>query len=123
MNNPWELVSVALVGGVLSLFFYGGLYLTVAKGLQSPRPALWFLGSFVVRMTVVLTGFYLINDGHWQRLMACLFGFVLTGGAIRLWSKVSGIAIGDKRADAQTMPDASSPIKRPAASEMSRDAS
>ncbi|WP_372661060.1 ATP synthase subunit I, partial [Hydrogenophaga sp.] len=45
--------------------------------LASPRPALWFLGSLLLRTGVALTGFYLVGGGHWQRLLACLVGFVL----------------------------------------------
>jgi F1F0 ATPase subunit 2 len=33
------------------------------------------MGSFVVRTGVTLGGFYLIGDGRWERLAACLLGF------------------------------------------------
>jgi len=26
-------------------------------------------------MGFVITGFYLVSDGHWQRLLVCLLGF------------------------------------------------
>jgi F1F0 ATPase subunit 2 len=35
------------------------------------------VGSFVVRTGVTLGGFYLIGDGRWERLAACLLGFVV----------------------------------------------
>jgi F1F0 ATPase subunit 2 len=30
-----------------------------------------------VRTAVVLVGFYLVSDGKWERMLACLVGFVL----------------------------------------------
>lgn len=71
----WLLAGGA--GVVLGVFFFGGLWWTVQKALSSPRAALWMVGSFVVRMAVTVGGFYLIADGHWQRVLACLAGFLL----------------------------------------------
>ena len=62
-------------GGLLGFLFFGGLWWTVRRGLASPKPALWFFASLMARMSVVLIGFYVVGDGHWQRLVACLFGF------------------------------------------------
>ena len=36
-------------GLVLGGVFFGGLWWTVQKGFASPRPALWFLGSLLLR--------------------------------------------------------------------------
>lgn len=71
------LVLAAAAGLVLGATFFGGLYWTVRHGVSSRSPALWFFGSLVVRMSVALAGFYVVSDGHWQRLVACLLGFVL----------------------------------------------
>lgn len=77
MDDPLTLVLALMVGALLGVVFYGGLWWTVRKGVTSPRPALWFFGSMVVRTGVVLVGFYLVSGGHWQRLLACLLGFVV----------------------------------------------
>ena len=37
-------------GGLLGTMFFGGLWWTVRTGVSSQRPALWFLGSLVLRM-------------------------------------------------------------------------
>jgi F1F0 ATPase subunit 2 len=66
-----------LVGLVLGGFFFVGLWWTIQKGLTAKHPALWFLGSILVRTAVVLVGFYLVSDGKWERMLACLVGFVL----------------------------------------------
>jgi F1F0 ATPase subunit 2 len=76
MNETLMLVVASVTGLVLGAIFFGGLWWTVRKGISSPRPALWFLGSVLVRMSIVLAGFYFVGGGHWERLVACLLGFV-----------------------------------------------
>jgi F1F0 ATPase subunit 2 len=71
------LVLAAFVGGGLGAFFFGGLWWTVSRGLVSPIPAVWFLGSLLVRTGVAGVGFALVAAGHWDRLLACLLGFVI----------------------------------------------
>ncbi|CAN5278519.1 ATP synthase subunit I [soil metagenome] len=75
MHETLTLVLAAMAGLALGAFFFGGLWWTVNRGLTSPRPAVWFLGSFLVRMGVTLAGFYFVSDGHWQRLLLALIGF------------------------------------------------
>ena len=66
-----------LAGVLLGAFFFGGLWWTVQKGMTSERPALWFLGSLLLRTGVILAGFYFVSQGHWSRLGVCLLGFVV----------------------------------------------
>lgn len=66
-----------LAGMVLGIFFFGGLWWTVRKGMTATNPALWFVGSFLLRTGVVLGGFYAVGASDWQRLLAALAGFVL----------------------------------------------
>src|SRR5271165_7439206 len=73
-----ETLSLALAwvgGGLLGAIFFGGLWWTVRKGVTSTQPALWFLGSLMVRMSIAMTGFYFVSGGHWERLLVCLLGF------------------------------------------------
>jgi F1F0 ATPase subunit 2 len=75
-----EALMLGLAGGaglIMGAIFFGGLWWTVRKGVSSKRPALWFLGSLLLRTGVVVAGFYVVSDGHWQRLLACLFGFTV----------------------------------------------
>lgn len=76
MNETLTLIFAGVAGVALGAIFFGGLWWTVRKGVVSPRPALWFFGSMLARMGIVLAGFYLVGNGHWQRLVACLVGFV-----------------------------------------------
>jgi F1F0 ATPase subunit 2 len=77
MNEPLMLVLAGTVGLLLGAVFFGGLWWTVRKGVSSPRPALWFIGSMLLRTGIVLAGFYLVGGGQWQRLLVCLLGFVI----------------------------------------------
>lgn len=72
-------LSLAVFAGLaLGLFYFGGLWLTVRKLAASKRPGILMLGSFVLRLLVTLFGFYLVMDGRWERILACLAGFVVT---------------------------------------------
>ena len=77
MHETLSLVLAWMAGGVLGAMFFGGLWWTVQKGVSSKRPALWFVGSLLVRTSIALAGFYFIARGHWQRLIVCLIGFVV----------------------------------------------
>ncbi len=77
MNETLMLVLAGVTGLVLGAVFFGGLWWTVRKGVSSPRPAVWFLGSTLLRMSIVLAGFYFVGRGHWDRMLVCLVGFVI----------------------------------------------
>ena len=77
MNETLMLVLAGAVGLGLGAVFFGGLWWTVRQGVSSPRPALWFVGSFVLRTGIVLAGLYLVGGGQWQRLVVFLLGFVI----------------------------------------------
>jgi F1F0 ATPase subunit 2 len=64
-------------GGVgLGTIFFGGLWLTVKKAVSSKMPALWILSSFISRVSITLFGFYFIGSSSWQRVLACMLGFI-----------------------------------------------
>lgn len=82
MNDSLPMMLSFGAGLLLGAVFFGGLWWTIRKGLSSPRPALLFLGSAVLRMGVVVTGFYFVSNGQWQRLLACLMGFIISRLAV-----------------------------------------
>lgn len=77
MSDLFMLALVFIAGAGLGLFFYGTLWWTVRRGLMSPRPALWFFCSWLLRMSIVATGIVLVADQHWERLLVCLLGFMV----------------------------------------------
>lgn len=72
-----NLLGPMLAGIFIGLVFFYSLWLTVKKGTISSHPLSWFLGGFVFRMSFVIAGFYLVSQGQWQSLVACLLGFTL----------------------------------------------
>ena len=77
MSDILALALALFAGALLGVFFFGGLWWTVQKGVTSETPALWFLGSLLLRTILVLAGFYLAAQGHWSRLAVCLLGFLI----------------------------------------------
>ena len=77
MNEILILVLACMAGGALGAIFFGGLWWTVHRGVFSKSPALWFLGSMLLRMSIVLFGFYFVGRGDWERLVTCLLGFII----------------------------------------------
>ncbi len=74
MHEMVNLLPAFLGGAGLGMFFFGGLWLTVQKGLRSQRPALWFFTSFLLRTSITLVGLYALAGDNWQRLLVCLLG-------------------------------------------------
>ncbi len=77
MNDVLSLARALAMGVLLGALFFGGLWWTVRKGFSSKLPALWFVGSLLLRTSATLAGFYVVARGHWENLLACLFGFVV----------------------------------------------
>ena len=77
MNETFGLVLSLVAGVLLGAIFFGGLWWTVRKAFSSKQPAPWFLVSTLLRTCTVLVGFYFISNGRWERLLVCLFGFVI----------------------------------------------
>jgi len=90
MNDVLPLALAGVAGLFLGAMFFGGLWWTVCKGASSPHPALWFFGSLLLRMSLALAGFYFVGRGHWERLVACLLGFVMARLVVTWLTRPSG---------------------------------
>ena len=77
MIELFTLFLAGAAGAALGTIFFGGLWWTVEKGVSSKQPAVWFIGSRLLRMSIALAGFYFIGRGHWERMVACLIGFII----------------------------------------------
>jgi F1F0 ATPase subunit 2 len=83
MNEAFSIAAALAAGVLLGALFFGGLWWTVRLGLTSQRPAVWFLGSLIARMSVALTGFYYVGRESWGRWLLCLIGFTAARFAVR----------------------------------------
>ncbi len=91
MSNNFSLVLAFIAGTLLGVFFFGGLWWTVRKGVKSHWPAVWFLGSLLLRTSVILVGFLLVTEGEFVKLLVCFLGFLFAKVTIiaRLTQSVS----------------------------------
>ena len=67
-----------LVGGL----YFVGLWMTVSRLPDARRPLLLLAGSTVVRLALLLGAIYLIMDGRWERLAACVVGVLVARTAV-----------------------------------------
>ena len=73
-----EMMGMAFFCGLpLGVFYFGGLWWTIYRAVASNSPAVWFLGSLLLRTGVVMATFYGVSQGDWRRLLSCLFGFLV----------------------------------------------
>lgn len=77
MTTVMTLLPALVAGLGLGLIFFGGLWLTVRQLADAQHPWLLFAVSFVLRLALVIAGMYLVMDGSWQRMLACLAGFII----------------------------------------------
>lgn len=77
MNNILVLLSIFAAGLLLGAFFFGGLWWTTKKALHSKSPVLWFFSSLIIRISLTLIVIYYISHNHWERMLICLFGFII----------------------------------------------
>jgi F1F0 ATPase subunit 2 len=77
MTELTPLLLALALGMILWTMFFAGLWWTVASGSGSRHAALWFLLSLLLRTSGAILGFYLVGRGSWEKLAACLAGFVI----------------------------------------------
>ncbi len=68
---------VLFAGFAMGCLYFSTLWWTVKRMGTIERPAMLFLGSFVMRTGLVLAGFFILAGGRWQRLVIGLFGFLV----------------------------------------------
>ena len=93
MHEWLSSLLAALGGAALGGFFFGGLWWTLQRSLQSAHVALWQLASLLVRGGVTLGGFWLLGGGSWQRWLLGLAGFIAARAWVLRWSRRAGTAL------------------------------
>ncbi|MGD0674115.1 MAG: ATP synthase subunit I [Polyangiaceae bacterium] len=93
MNEVVNSVFAWASGALLGAAFFGGLWWTVRRSSSSKRQAPWLVASFLLRMTVALSGFYFVAvGGHWLRIIFCLVGFMTARSVVTRLTQPSGPA-------------------------------
>jgi len=80
--NVLYLAMAFLVGMGTGIVYFGGLWWTVRQLPFIRQPALLTIGSFLVRTGISLTAFYLASEGHWERILISLLGFIIIRGLL-----------------------------------------
>jgi F1F0 ATPase subunit 2 len=71
-------IAAFAAGLALGAFYFIALWQTVQRLQSATSPARLMLGSFIIRMAVVMAGFYLVMGGeHWERLAVAMLGFII----------------------------------------------
>ncbi len=82
MNVVMNALPPFFGGAALGLLFFGGLWLTVRRGLGSARAGLWFAASSILRVAAALYGMHWLTAGRWQQLLPCVAGFYIARHAV-----------------------------------------
>jgi len=90
MNETLMLALSWAAGVSLGAVFFGGLWWTTSKALLSRWPAVWFSGSLLLRVAIVLTGLYAVGHADGLRLLACLLGFLVAQIIAMAWRRPKG---------------------------------
>lgn len=87
MSEILNMTLAFIAGLALGTFFFGGLWVTVKKAVTAKIPAIWFFGSLIIRVSVVMLGFYCISPGGWQQLIVSLLGFIVARFVVKHLTK------------------------------------
>ncbi len=85
MSGPQLLLSflVGILGGGL---YFGGLWYTVRHLPAARRPALLLIGSYLLRLILLLVAIILLAGNHWSTMLSALAGIILARTLlIRRW--------------------------------------
>ncbi|MGA8706980.1 MAG: ATP synthase subunit I [Steroidobacteraceae bacterium] len=90
MLEAESLLQAAIAGAALGGIFFVGLWWTVQLGTLAKNPAPWFLVSLLLRVGVILGGFYFVGGRDWHRLAACAVGFAAARVIALSWLSARG---------------------------------
>jgi F1F0 ATPase subunit 2 len=80
----------ALAAGLgLGLAYFVGLWFTVQRMPTSNHPMALAMGSFMLRLMLIMLGLYWVADGDWQRMILALGGVLI---ARWVMTKTLGVA-------------------------------
>lgn len=77
MNSNWQLLITSLWGLFLGIFYFGGLWITVRLVPRTARPKRLLFFSYVLRLSGVLAGLWLVLRLHSLYFLSTLAAFFL----------------------------------------------
>ena len=72
-----ELLFPFLIGIAMGGAYFAGLWETVRRLSEAQKPFRRVALSFALRMALLISGFYLVMQGQWERLAAAMIGLIL----------------------------------------------
>jgi F1F0 ATPase subunit 2 len=93
-QNLWTIICMntaqfflSFLAGILAGgLYFGGLWYTVRQLPTARQPALLLLGSFALRLGLLLGAIYLLASAHWSNLFSAMGGVLLARTLlIRRW--------------------------------------
>jgi F1F0 ATPase subunit 2 len=76
------LLITFFLGGGIGLFHFGGLWWTIRRLSHVRNQEYEFILSFFLRNGISIGLFYLISQGHWEKILAALAGFLVVRFAL-----------------------------------------
>lgn len=71
-----ELLWPVVAGAIIGTFYFASMRWTLDRLVRARQPMIWLLGGATVRIALAMPLFYFVMAGEWQRMLACLLGFV-----------------------------------------------
>lgn len=87
------MLKVFITGIGFGIIFFGGLQYTVKYITKVRNPALLMSGSLIIRMAVLVFGFYYIRDGSYLNMPVALMGVILVRVIMTRLSKRQGASM------------------------------
>lgn len=83
MLNTIHILLAVVLGSILAIFYFGGLWWTIRRLPIASHPAALYFASLLMRLVIVMTVFFIvISYSDWPSLTACLVGFLSTRLAV-----------------------------------------
>ncbi len=73
----YQILFPLVAGSLIGFLYFSGLWQTVQRLPDAPRPWRLLAVSYLQRLVLALGGFYLLMDGAWERLAAAVGGFII----------------------------------------------
>ena len=64
-------------GVILGIFYFGGLWITLQHIWRTDRPKIWLGVSYLVRLLLTLTGFWLVLQKDLGAFLVAFLAFIL----------------------------------------------